>query len=68
MATCKHCGKESEAVNHNGRGWRCRNCWERWEPMSVDMPAETAQAPGIPEPETPAKAKRAPAPRPRARG
>ncbi len=26
-AKCNDCGKTGNAVNHNGRGFRCRFCW-----------------------------------------
>lgn len=37
MITCPTCGKQTEGVNHNGRGWRCTFCFAR-----IPEPAQPA--------------------------
>lgn len=44
MQTCSSCGKEVEPVNHNNRGWRCPNCWERF----VEPPTTETQPTNVP--------------------
>lgn len=58
---CPKCGRETEGVNHNGRGWRCTWCWTalaRPEPEAAARAEGPALAVTAAEPSGKPKAKK----------
>jgi hypothetical protein len=61
MQTCPHCGKQTEGVNHNGRGLRCTFCFGRLiepgqgENVTAQLTGEREPASTGPEYSPPAK-------------
>ncbi len=55
MQTCPECGKQTEGVNHNGRGPRCAWCWARLPVGATEALPEGAAMVVAVEKETPTR-------------